>query len=94
MSKFVSLSIKNLNKILNWVEDNDESPLADAYTKLIFAASKLSEVNGWILFDEKSSISDDFYVRRKIANDAAFESRDTLGRHILKIIKKEGLLNE
>lgn len=95
--KFVFLSKKNLDKINAWVEQNEYHVLGEAYNGVCYAIgsynnSKITDffqnsykgkkLLRWYYFFRKSNdILDNLYI-----------ARDSIGREILKIIKKEETL--
>lgn len=94
--KFVYLSKTSRDKVWAWCEENESDPLAEAYMGACYAlgaidCSKISDrlkkswqgkkVWGWI--DEAFAL-----------DDLAFKHRDTLGRAILSMLKRERRLDQ
>lgn len=98
---FVELSTASLRKVDEWVEKNDGDPLALAYqyARVVangwcFMSERYYLDEAWERlrkvwpFESRSAYKFIPYLTR--ASDYAYKHRDTIGRLILEVIKKEG----
>ncbi len=75
--KYISLSNKSINKVIAWCYDNDLVPIALMFD---FACCVVGAGRG--LTDINLKIPEDLTLK-------AYETRDAIGREILKIIKHQ-----
>lgn len=96
--KFVSLSNASLCKIWNWCEGNRGDPLELAYVGACNALGTIdcSKISGrlkrsWPNADDtKGRRWGHWIISAHELDDLAFMHRDTIGRTILGVIKREG----
>lgn len=96
MTKHVGLSVKNLNIIFDWAENNDNLDVCKQYMSICSAIGYFSETSGYALMDvqkavkgQKQSKSNDVYKAQWWETyNALYRTRDKLGRHILEKLMK------
>ena len=84
---YTPLSKKSLRKIWLWHEDNKESPLSIAYFGACGALGSL-ELNA-VAEENGLEWSKNNHSRLLDIDDAAYALRDTIGRLIFELIKKD-----
>lgn len=93
--KFVSLSESSLKKVYDWCERNEGDPLAKAYFGACTALGSLetreiAERLGFSRLDRKADSRKVVYWDTAYRiKQLAFKYRDTIGREILKMLKRE-----
>ena len=97
--RYVSVSTQNLKKVLEWVEYNENNPLADAYLAACYSCSfwdhqNVSEAIDYLfdLHGPKNYSSPQWgKIRGRTSNieQLAYIHRDSVAREILLVIKSE-----
>lgn len=88
--KVTMLSKANLDKVYQWAEENESDPLAQAYMGTLYAIGVTYQDKMIDRLKKVWGTKSGKYVSAAFANyDFLFASRDSLGRVILDMLKKE-----